>query len=77
MLDDEHAINISTSVASISHKYSIPYYRELIDNLPLETIECAFVYGSGAILQAGEDSSEKMVWNFKYNFLRLLLNFMF
>lgn len=36
-------------------------HRELIDILPLETIEYAFAYGSGAIEQSDEDKQSKMV----------------
>lgn len=36
-------------------------YQELISVLPLETIEYAFAYGSGAIQQKDENKAEKMV----------------
>lgn len=35
--------------------------RELIECLPLETVEYAFSYGSGAVKQINEDRSEKTV----------------
>ncbi|CAO4360657.1 unnamed protein product [Caenorhabditis nigoni] len=36
-------------------------YRELISVLPLDTVEYAFAYGSGAIQQKDENKAEKMV----------------
>ncbi|KAK0425483.1 hypothetical protein QR680_009230 [Steinernema hermaphroditum] len=37
------------------------FLRELIDGLPLDTVEFCFAYGSGAVAQKGENISKKMV----------------
>ncbi|CAJ0572376.1 unnamed protein product, partial [Mesorhabditis spiculigera] len=36
-------------------------YRSLLEELPLNTIEYAFAYGSGAVQQHGENKADKMV----------------
>ncbi|KAI1715482.1 mitochondrial matrix mmp37 domain-containing protein [Ditylenchus destructor] len=45
----------------ISEQSSVDYHRELIECLPLETVEYAFAYGSGVIQQSNERRQEKMV----------------
>lgn len=36
-------------------------YKELLERLPLSTVEYAFAYGSGALQQKDENKAEKMI----------------
>uniref|UniRef100_A0A1I7YHU0 Phosphatidate cytidylyltransferase, mitochondrial n=1 Tax=Steinernema glaseri TaxID=37863 RepID=A0A1I7YHU0_9BILA len=61
------SIPLSTAAGAQGHTIQImgdqhnESLRELIEGLPLDTVEFCFAYGSGAVAQKSEDMSEKMV----------------